>query len=68
MGGTGSEAVEAELVRQLKDLDRHDLTRESLEEFGALILVEDETQACKLTDEFAEHLHIQTQKPQGNDR
>jgi len=58
------EAVEAELVRQLKDLDRHDLTRESLEEFGALILVEDETQACKLTDEFApEHLHIQTQNP-----
>ncbi len=58
------EAVEAELVRQLKDLDRHDLTRESLEAFGALILVEDETRACKLTDEFApEHLHIQTQNP-----
>ena len=58
------EAVEAELVRQLKDLDRHDLTRDSLEEFGALILVEDEAQACKLTDDFApEHLHIQTQNP-----
>ena len=37
---------------------------DSLESFGALILVRDEKQACELTDQFApEHLHIETANP-----
>ena len=59
------ERVHAELVKQLNELDRHELTLDSLEAFGALITVRDETQACELTDQFApEHLHIQTENPQ----
>ncbi len=58
------DAVQDELVKQLGALERHDLTLDSLEAFGALILVRDEIQACELTDEFApEHLHIQTKNP-----
>ena len=56
--------VEQELKSQLPALDRHELTLDSLEAFGALILVEDDSQACELTDQFApEHLHIQTEDP-----
>ncbi len=37
---------------------------DSLEAFGALILVRDQDHACELTDSFApEHLHIQTANP-----
>ena len=56
--------VQLELESQLNDLERNDLTRDSLRDFGALILVKDEIQACDLTDTFApEHLHIQTVDP-----
>jgi histidinol dehydrogenase len=56
--------VHDELARQLARLRRRDLTLESLEAFGALILVRDADQACELTNLFApEHLHIQTQDP-----
>lgn len=59
------EAVYQELIKQLATLERHELTLDSLEAFGALILVRDEQHACELTDEFApEHLHIQTANPQ----
>lgn len=56
--------VQVELNRQLNELDRNELTRDSLRDFGALILVGDDRQACELTDAFApEHLHIQTSNP-----
>lgn len=56
--------VEQQLVRQLESLERNELTVESLEAFGALILVRDEDQACELTDQFApEHLHIESADP-----
>jgi histidinol dehydrogenase len=59
------EQVHVELVKQLNELERHELTLDSLEAFGALIVVRDEAQACELTDQFApEHLHIQTEDPQ----
>jgi histidinol dehydrogenase len=59
------QAVERELAEQLASLERCELTRESLEAFGALILVRDEQHACELTDSFApEHLHIETDNPQ----
>ena len=58
------DAVQEELVRQLELLSRNDLTVDSLEAFGALILVRDQAQACELTDQFApEHLHIETRNP-----
>ncbi len=58
------EAVHDELVRQVALLDRNELTLDSLEAFGALILVRDQQQACELTDQFApEHLHIETANP-----
>jgi histidinol dehydrogenase len=58
------DAVHDELTRQVALLDRNQLTVESLEAFGALILVRDRAQACELTDQFApEHLHIETDDP-----
>ena len=58
------DAVHEELVKQLTLLTRNELTVDSLEAFGALILVRDQDQACKLTDQFApEHLHIETANP-----
>ncbi len=51
----------AALVRQLAHLERGDLARQSLEQFGALIRVESADQAAALADEIApEHLHLAT--------
>lgn len=53
------EAVAAELARQVAGLTRASQTRQALEEFGCLILVRDEEEACRLVDEIApEHLHL----------
>ena len=44
---------------QTAHLERGDLARQSLEEFGAVILVRDAAEACALANEIApEHLHI----------
>ena len=51
-----------ELERQLATLERGELARESLEQFGALILVQDADEAVALANELAtEHLHIATE-------
>jgi histidinol dehydrogenase len=51
-----------ELDRQLARLERGELARQSLEEFGAVILARDVEEACALADEIApEHLHIATE-------
>jgi len=56
------EATAAELVRQCEHLARGDLARQSLEQFGALILVKDVDEAVALADAIApEHLHIATE-------
>ncbi|MGQ9575868.1 MAG: histidinol dehydrogenase [Thermoguttaceae bacterium] len=56
------DAAVTELDRQLARLQRGDLARQSLEEFGAVILVRDAEEACRLADEIApEHLHIATE-------
>src|SRR5206468_2125973 len=58
-------AVQAELEKQLASLPRGDLARQSLEEYGSLILARDEAEAARLTDELApEHLHISTADPE----
>ncbi|HYW79180.1 MAG TPA: histidinol dehydrogenase, partial [Thermoguttaceae bacterium] len=51
----------AELSRQLGQLERGELARQSREAFGAVILARDADEACALADEIApEHLHIAT--------
>jgi histidinol dehydrogenase len=56
--------VDEALAEQLLRLSRGDLARDSLERFGALILVKDENEAINLTNQIApEHLHISTSDP-----
>lgn len=55
------EATAAELEKQVARLSRAELTIQSLRDFGCLILVRDEDEACRITDLIApEHLHIAT--------
>jgi len=56
------DAAIVELSRQLGELERGELARQSLEDFGAVILARDADEACRLADEIApEHLHIATE-------
>jgi histidinol dehydrogenase len=58
-------AVRDELARQLARLDRGELARQSLEEYGALIVARDADEAARLSDLLApEHLHISTANPE----
>ncbi len=53
------DAVHLELEKQLASLERGELARQSLEAFGALVLVRDEDEAVELANELAsEHLHL----------
>jgi len=53
------DATAKELERQVAGLSRCEETIQSLRDFGCLILVRDEDEACRLTDLIApEHLHI----------
>jgi histidinol dehydrogenase len=55
------DAAVAELDRRLREVARGELARQSLEEFGAVILARDADEACALADEIApEHLHLAT--------
>lgn len=57
------DAAAHELDVQLKQLERGDLARQSLAEFGALVLVADEAEAAEVANEVApEHLHIATDR------
>ncbi len=57
--------VQEALERQLSVLPRGDLARQSLEDYGALILARDEAEAAALTDLLApEHLHISMDEPE----
>jgi histidinol dehydrogenase len=59
------EAVRQQLEQQLSKLGRGDLARQSLEDYGALILARDAAEAARLADELApEHLHISTADPE----
>lgn len=56
--------TELELEKRVRDLSRCELTIQSLRDFGALILVRDEQQACELTNLLApEHLHVAIEQP-----
>src|SRR5262245_66380152 len=53
------DAVHGELQRQLADLSRAELTRESLEQFGAMVLARDANEAVKTVNALGpEHLEI----------
>ena len=57
--------VQAALTQQLSRLDRGDLARDSLEQYGALVLVGNAEEAARLSDLLApEHLHISTANPE----
>ncbi|MCP4169863.1 MAG: histidinol dehydrogenase [Fuerstiella sp.] len=57
--------VRGALDRQLAELQRGDLARQSLVDYGALILAGDESEAAELTDMLApEHLHISMADPE----
>lgn len=60
-----AEQVSAELARQIEALSRADLTRSSIEEYSAIILVRDAAQAVEVANAIApEHLHVATHDPQ----
>ena len=53
------------LARRLATLDRHDVTRQSLEQFGRLILVRDRSHALDVTNAIApEHLEVVLDDPE----
>jgi histidinol dehydrogenase len=55
------DAAVSALEEQLSQVERGDLARQCLNDFGAVILARDADEACSLTDEIApEHLHIAT--------
>lgn len=61
-----ADATLAALEQQVARLTRSDLTRQSLEAFGTVILVRDAEEACAVTDALApEHLHIATEEAAG---
>jgi histidinol dehydrogenase len=61
IAGRVAEALE----RRLAVLERSDLTRDSLERFGAIVLTRDDDEAARLADALAaEHLSIDTADPQ----
>jgi histidinol dehydrogenase len=59
------EQVQSALEDQLSQLDRGNLARASLEQYGALVLARDAEEAARLSDLLApEHLHISTAQPE----
>jgi histidinol dehydrogenase len=57
--------VKAALEEQLSRVDRGNLARASLEQYGALVVVSDAAAAARLSDSLApEHLHISTAAPE----
>ena len=56
--------VEDALEKRLAKLGRADLSRESLERYGAFVLAPDKAAAVECVNELApEHLHVQTRDP-----
>ena len=57
--------VRSALEDQVASLDRGNLARASLEQYGALVLARDADEAARLSDLLApEHLHISTAQPE----
>lgn len=59
-----AEKVVCELGRQAETLSRKDIIKKSLESYGAIIIADDLTQACQISNRIApEHLEIMTERP-----
>ncbi len=59
-----AQAISVEMERMGKQLPRWDIIRESVENYGCAIVVEELQEACKLADQVApEHLEIVTAEP-----
>lgn len=59
------DAVQAALERQLQELPRGELARESLETFGAFLVTRDVEEALYHANQIApEHLHLATKEPE----
>lgn len=62
---TLADAVESALSRRLKTLERADLTRDSLDRFGAIVITRNNEESVELANELAaEHLSIDTRDPE----
>jgi histidinol dehydrogenase len=60
-----ADSVELVLSRRLEILERADLTRDSLDRFGALVITRNDDESATLADELAaEHLSIDTRDPE----
>jgi histidinol dehydrogenase len=60
-----ADAVAAALDRRVAVLERGDLTRDSLERFGAIVVTRGDDESVRLADELAaEHLSIDTHDPE----
>lgn len=59
-----AEAVQVELKKQLAELSRQEIAAQALEDYGAIILTDDLTEAVQITNRFApEHLEVAVDKP-----
>ncbi len=57
--------VRRSLISQLKRLERKDIAKKSLEEYGAIIITTDLKEAINIANEIApEHLEVMTDKPE----
>jgi histidinol dehydrogenase len=60
-----ADAVAAALERRVADLERGDLTRESLARFGGIVVTTSDTESAALANDLAaEHLSIDTRDPE----
>jgi histidinol dehydrogenase len=60
-----ADAVAAALVRRVAELERADLTRDSLARFGGIVVTTSDAESAKLADDLAaEHLSIDTRDPE----
>lgn len=59
-----AEETTAELERQVKDLSRAEIIRESLERYGKIIVARDMAQGCEIANRIApEHLEVVAENP-----
>jgi histidinol dehydrogenase len=59
-----AKAIQKEVETQLQTLERSEIARESLSQYGAIILCKDKEQCFEIANDFApEHLEILTQNP-----
>jgi histidinol dehydrogenase len=58
------ERVSIEITRQLNSLKRKEIARKSLESYGAIVLVKDLKEACRVSNSIApEHLELMVEQP-----